>query len=153
MALTPTTTPSPRVFVDSSVLIAAAISPTGSARILVTAGLLGDVTLLFSNDVFEETERNLRRKFPAALPALTRFQRAFVEQTIQPDETSIRRAADLVAAKDAPILGGALAASASYLATFDQQHLLNAEERIREAFAITVATPSEILRLIGHDLE
>lgn len=148
MALTQTPDPPPRVFIDSSVLIAGSISPTGAARILLTAGLLSKALLLFSADVFEEAERNLRKKFPAALPALAVFQDAFVDQTVQPDEDTIRRAAALVAAKDAPILAGALTAAAIYLATFDQQHLLSAAGRIRETCGIMVATPSEILRVI-----
>jgi predicted nucleic acid-binding protein len=153
MALTQTPNPPTRVFIDSSVLIAAAISQTGTARHLLTAGLLSDVALFFSDDVFEETERNLTRKFPTALPALRLFQEAFVDQSVQPREATIRQAAELVAAKDAPILGGAIAARVQYLATFDQQHLLSAVERIQDVFGITVATPSEILRLSGERSE
>ncbi|MDQ2744375.1 MAG: PIN domain-containing protein [Chloroflexota bacterium] len=146
MTLTHTPDPRPTVFIDSSVLIAAAISPTGAARLLLTAGLLGDVLLVFSADVFEETERNLRKKYPAALSALTLFQDAFVDQTI-------RQAAEFVAAKDVPILAGALAATTPFLATFDQQHLLSIAARIRAVFGMTVATPSEILRLISKDFD
>lgn len=146
MALTPMPSRPARVFIDSSVLIAGAISSSGAARRLLTAGLTGQVVLLFSDDVFEETARNLQKKFPAALPALAVFQAAFLDQTIQPRSSAVIRAAELVAAKDAPILAGA---KALYLVTFDQQHLLSAADRILETFGITATTPSQILQLIG----
>lgn len=72
----------------------------------------------------------------------------FVDQTVQPDEVTIRCAATLVAAKDPPILAGALTASTLYLATFDQQHLLSAAGLIRDIIGIMVVPPSEILRVI-----
>jgi hypothetical protein len=52
----------PKVVIDSSVLIAAAILGTGSARDLIVAGLRGESALEISPLVLEETERNLARK-------------------------------------------------------------------------------------------
>jgi predicted nucleic acid-binding protein len=60
-----------RVFIDSSVLIAAAISATGSAHELVRLGLAGAISLHVSSLVLQETERNLARKAPRALPLYT----------------------------------------------------------------------------------
>ena len=54
MALTQTQNHPPKVFIDSSVLIAAAISASGAARLLLTAGFLDQLTLAVSSDVFEE---------------------------------------------------------------------------------------------------
>ncbi len=68
------TTEPPKVFVDSSVLMAAAISGTGAARDLILAGLRGQFTLQISSLVLEETERNLADKAPAALPLLIQFR-------------------------------------------------------------------------------
>lgn len=150
MPLIQTSTLRPKVFIDSSVLVAAAISQTGAGRLLITAGLIDQVALLFSDDVFEETQRNLARKASMALPALQLFQEAFVDQTVRSEAAAIRRAAEVVAAKDAPILGGAIVAGAEYLATFDQRHLLSAAAHIHAVFGITVATPAEVLRVAGE---
>jgi predicted nucleic acid-binding protein len=147
MASTPTPDPPARVFIDSSVLVAAAISQTGAARLLLTAGLTDQVTLLFSEDVFAETQRSLAKKAPAALAALQVFQEAFIDQTVRAEERTVHRAAAVVAAKDAPIVAGAIEARAAYLATFDRQHLLSVAPQIRDAFGIAVATPAEILGL------
>ena len=62
------------VFVDSSVFIAAAISPKGSARDLVIAGTGGRFRLIVSALVLLETERNLANKASVALPAFHTFR-------------------------------------------------------------------------------
>ena len=59
------------VFVDSSVLIAAAISVNGAARDLLLRGFRCDLLLYISDDVLTETERNLTRKAPEFLAAET----------------------------------------------------------------------------------
>jgi len=59
------------------VLIAAAISQTGRAHDLIVAGLTLSFHLVFSDDVFIETERNLATKYPTALPAFSVFREAF----------------------------------------------------------------------------
>ena len=62
-----------KLFIDSSVLIAAAISPTGSARDIITSSLEGEFTIVISDLVLDETARNLSNKAPKALPALQLF--------------------------------------------------------------------------------
>lgn len=61
------TDPHGSVFVGSSVRIAAAISPAGSARVLLRA-VRGVTRLALSQLVLDETERNLRKKAPSAVP-------------------------------------------------------------------------------------
>jgi predicted nucleic acid-binding protein len=48
-----------RIFLDASVVFAAAYSHSGAARELLHRGLQGDVRLVVSQDVLEETTRNL----------------------------------------------------------------------------------------------
>jgi predicted nucleic acid-binding protein len=62
-----------RVFVDSSVLIAAAYSATGASREIIRWAIRGRITPVVSDLVLEETEKNLARKAPEALPAFRRF--------------------------------------------------------------------------------
>jgi predicted nucleic acid-binding protein len=63
--------PPKSVFLDSSVLYAAAFSATGPARRLILKGFAGSITLAISDLVLEETKRNLTQNAPLALPAFT----------------------------------------------------------------------------------
>ena len=135
----------PNVFLDASVLFAATLSATGSARDLINCGFRDEYELILSSDVIEECERNLAAKAPAALPRLTAFVTLLVHRA-EPSEADVQRAAAVVVAKDAPVVAGAVAAQAQFLATYDRKHLLSKRQAILAAFGITVATPDEILR-------
>jgi predicted nucleic acid-binding protein len=136
----------PKVFIDSSVLIAAAISGTGSARDLIVAGLRGDFTLQISRLVLEETERNLAEKAPAALPLFIQF-RGFLSGTLaDPSDQLVIQVARVIAAKDAPIVAAAVSAGSAYLATYDRKHLLRQKEQIEALYGISVVTPDVVVR-------
>jgi len=64
------------VFIDSRVFFAAAYSAHGSARDLLTAAVQGDIRLIVSGLVLEDTERNLIESALTALLAFLRFLRA-----------------------------------------------------------------------------
>ncbi len=72
------------VFVDSSVLIAAAISEKGSARDLLIHGFRGRFDLYIASEVLEEEERNLSTKAPAALPAFDSFRVLLAAKLVDP---------------------------------------------------------------------
>ena len=134
-----------KVFLDASVLIAAAISPRGRARDLVLQGLRGDWSLYLSPLVLEETERNLARKAPQALPAFMGFRRTITTNLVDPPNTTVLAVAETVAVKDAPIVAAAVCIRAHYLATYDRRHLLSQAAAIRRRFGIEVVTPGDIL--------
>ncbi len=135
----------PKVFLDSSVLIAATISAKGSARDLLNHGFRGEYDLIISTDVIAECERNLREKAPGVLPLFTTFL-AFLPHRIEPTAEQVAQAAAHIEAKDAAIVAAAAAARAQFLATYDRRHLLAQREMIAAQFTITVTTPDEILR-------
>jgi hypothetical protein len=84
--------------VDSSVLIAAVISPRGSARQLVELGFQGDVALLVSALMFEETQRNLTRTASAAFPLVDESLRpALLAQVIDPAPELVARSSPVPA--------------------------------------------------------
>ena len=60
-------TPMLRVFLDSSVLFSAAYSSTGSSRDLIREAIRGNLTLVVSPEVLDETQRNLEQKAPHVL--------------------------------------------------------------------------------------
>ena len=137
----------PRVFIDSSVFFAACLSPTGGARELLLRGLRGDVSLVVSRFVLQETRRNLQSKAPSVLPLLDAFlDLSFLGVGPEPDDAKLHRAEEIVDPKDAPIVAAALTADTTFLATHDTRHLLSHADEIRDAFGIEVVTPGDLLQ-------
>lgn len=149
MVLTPTTDPA-RVFIDSSVLFAASLSAKGHARDLIRATGENRVALVLSAFVLDETRRNLAAKAPRALPYVEDFQAAGLMQAVDPPIALVREIAQVVDAKDAPIVAGDVHAQAAYLASYDRKHLLAQAAVIHDRYGITVATPGTILRMLGY---
>jgi uncharacterized protein len=142
--------PQRRIFLDSSVLYAAAFSPTGPARRLILKGLQGSVMLCISDLVLEETKRNLTKNAPAALPYFTIIVELLSPQTSRPTKAEVLRAAQLVHLKDAPIIAAAAKAKAHYLATHDVKHLIHNAQAIEQAYGVAVLTPAEVLRILTN---
>jgi predicted nucleic acid-binding protein len=145
----PTRTPR-RVFLDSSVFFAAAYSITGSAHELLQAGIRGRVVLVLSDYVLGETELNLRENAPRALPAFLRLSGSLPHQLRNPSKRLVVDTARIVVPKDAPIIAAARSARVKLVATYDWKDLLAKREVILSAFGVTVATPEEILNLLGR---
>lgn len=134
-----------RVFIDSSVLIAAAISERGAARDLLRQGFRGEVNLYISPEVLKETERNLALKAPEALAAFHSFRELLTATLVDPPQSLILSVAKIVEAKDAPIVAAAVEANAPHLATYDRKHLLSHKDEIEAHFGVIAATPDEVL--------
>lgn len=137
-----------KAFIDSSTLYAAAVSSTGPARELLLRGLRGDLDLVISPLVLEETERNLLDKAPAAVPAFKLFRDVLVAQQVSPSKPAVLRVAKVVNPKDAPIVAAAMRAHVDYLATHDDRTLLRFKREIEAAFGLKVVEPHEILFVV-----
>ena len=138
------------VFLDSSVLYAAVFSATGPARRLILKGLEGSVALVISDLVLEETKRNLAKNAPFALPSFTIIADIFSHFIINPTTADVRKAAQIVHLKDAPIVAGAATAKADYLATHDVKHLLSHTQAIEATYGITILSPAELLSVLTN---
>ena len=146
MASTP---PSPtRIFVDTSVLFAAARSETGFARDLIVAGAREDFALILSRYVIEETRRTLVKKAPRALSYFDLVLEFGHVLVVDPPAALVRQVAADIVLKDAPIVAGAIHAGATFLATYDRKHLLAQAAVIQDRFGITVGTPQVVLATI-----
>jgi predicted nucleic acid-binding protein len=136
------------VFVDASVLFAAAYSRTGSARDLFRLALEGKVTLVISSIVLEEAERNLSNKAPTKveffkmLIELIPFE--FVSDLTKEE---LLEAAAYTHLKDAPIIAAARKAQAEYLVTYDRKHLIDPPE-VAEKSGLTIVTPDVVVQAI-----
>jgi predicted nucleic acid-binding protein len=142
--------PQRRIFLDSSVLYAAAFSATGPACRLILKGIAGRVALVISDLVLEETKRNLKKNAPLALPSFHLLADLFSPFIIQPTKAEVLKAAQVVHLKDAPIVAAAAKGKADYLATHDVKHLLSQAQAIDTAYGILVLTPAEILRILTN---
>jgi uncharacterized protein len=142
--------PQRRVFLDSSVLYAAAFSQTGPARRLILKGLHGSVTLCISDLVLEETKRNLTQNAPLALPYFSIIADLFAPSVTRPTKAEVLQAAQIVHLKDAPIVAAAAKANADYLATHDVKHLVTHAKVIDKAYGITVLSPADLLRILTN---
>ena len=142
--------PARRIFLDSSVLYAAAFSATGPARRLLLKGLAGSVHLTISDLVLEETKRNLTKNAPAALPYFTIIADLLSPQAIRPTKANMLNAAQIVHLKDAPIVAAAAKANVDYLATHDIKHLVAHAQAIERAYGIAVLTPAELLTVLAN---
>jgi predicted nucleic acid-binding protein len=134
-----------RVFIDSSVLFSAAASATGYARDLVLQGIRGDLVLVYSDWVLEETSRNLTRKRSVSIPTLDELRAALPDAAANPPRELVIQVAQIIEPKDAPIVAAAIALEATHLATYDRRHLLSQADVILQHFGIIVATPDDIL--------
>jgi predicted nucleic acid-binding protein len=142
--------PQRRVFLDSSVLYAAAFSATGPARRLILKGLEGSIALSLSDLVLEETKRNLTKNAPSALPSFAILADLLSPFITNPTKVQVLKAAQIVHLKDAPIVAAAVKANADYLATHDVKHLLSHAQAIADAYVITVLTPADLLSVLAN---
>ena len=140
-----------RIFADSSVLIAGCGSRTGASRAVLTMAEIGLFKLVVSQQVLEECDRNLRKKLPASLPIFTQLL-ANINPEFQPDpslEESLRWA-DIIEAKDTPILAAAV------LANVDRLLSLSTKDFTAEVAAqsgLMIQTPAQFVREIREIVE
>jgi putative PIN family toxin of toxin-antitoxin system len=110
---------------DASVLFAALYSPTGSARDLLRLAMEGKVSLVISQNILEEVERNILKKAPQASPLYQALLTTLdLEIVAAPTQEAVDKAAEFVAEKDAHVIAAAIEAKPDWLTTYDQKHLL-----------------------------
>lgn len=140
-----------RLFLDASVLFAAALSPTGASREILRLASQGRVRVVLSTVVIEEVRRNLGRKAPEALPLFEAFLQRFPHEVIDPPKSLVVAATAYVAAKDAPIVAAAQHARVDMLVSLDRKHLVGVPG-IEESAGVRIVLPSEALQEIRRHL-
>lgn len=140
-----------RVFIDSSVLIAASYSSTGASREIIRQAIRGKIELVISNLVLEETSANLSIKAPEALPAYQQFLDVIPFETISPTKRQVLEAAEYTDLKDAPIVAAAKRAGVDYLVSLDRRHLVRVPEVARRS-GLKIVLPGELLQKLRGQL-
>lgn len=136
-----------RVFVDSSVFFSAAYSSRGHARDIIMMALSGEIDMVISQIVIEETRRNLVANSPESLPFMEFVLASTPHTIVRPTRADVLNAAEFTALKDAPIAAAAKGAKADLLVTLDKKHLLGRPELV-EFVGAPIVTPREAVKRI-----
>jgi len=141
----------PRIFLDTSVVFAAVLSPTGGARKLFVLGEAGLLHLVVGPTVLRECEEVVQRKAPASLPTMAQLlANASLETSLAPTKKQIIAAEVHVQyGPDARVLAEAMLANPDWFVTHDKEHFLKPRNRIRLPFEI--GTPRDVLQRIKDD--
>ncbi len=130
-----------RLFLDTSVLLAACGSSKGASRFLITGAHAHGWELISSDYCEEETRRNLtkvRRSASAAWKNEVAPRVRFVRATLALDKPLV-----FPKAKDRPVVITALAARCAWLVTLDEGDFHT--KLGREVYGLRIATPGEFL--------
>jgi predicted nucleic acid-binding protein len=142
-----------RIFADASVLIAGAGSRTGASRAVLVMAEIGLYRLVVCRQVLDETERNLRKKLPAALPVFAELMMAINPELVpDPGPKEVIRWQALIEPKDAPILAAAVAASPDRFLTLDVKDFVE-PTHVAEKSGLRIETPAEFVRAVRALIE
>ena len=140
-----------RVFLDTSVIFAAVLSPAGGARKLFLLAEAGILKLVVGPTVLSECDEVTRRKAPGSLPTLAQLLAiAQTETSSQPSRGQIKTARAYVHyAPDARVLAEAICAAPDWFITHDRQHFLKTRGKIQLPFEI--GTPGDLIQKLKED--
>lgn len=122
--------PRPKVFLDSSALIAGIASSKGAAREILRLAEIGLIEIIVSRQVVVEADRNITAKLPECLDDFRNYLETLAPVlAADPSQRDILRFSSLIQRHDAPILAAAVAAKADYLVSWDQKHFMTTGPR------------------------
>ena len=141
------------IFLDSSALIAGAISESGAAHVLLQLGESEDVLLTISEMVIVESERSIAKKSPRNLNDLRSLIKTSRLKIVgDPYKKEVEANLYLIGdPNDVPILLAAMKAKVDYLATHNRRHFLD-NPKVAERSALKIGTPGDVLAWIRENL-
>jgi len=141
----------PRVFLDTSVLFAAVLSPTGGARKLFLLAEAGVLRLVVGPTVLAECDEVIRRKAPGSSPRLAQLLAgAQTDTSAAPTKRQIKTAQSYVRyAPDARVLAEAICAEPDWFVTHDKEHFLKSRTKIK--FPFEIGTPGDLIQRFKED--
>lgn len=118
----------PKLFWDSSGLIAAVMTPNehSAGRLLLKLGEAGVVDMRVSREVLSDCDRVLRRINPARVTQLAvLLHQANIATTLDPNQDTIERCIEMTGYEpDARVLAAAIECDADLFLTQDTEHFL-----------------------------
>jgi predicted nucleic acid-binding protein len=139
------------VFLDTSVLFAAVLSPTGGERKLFLLAEADVLKLVVGPTVLIECDEVVRRKAPGSSPRLAQLlAEAQTETSAPPSKSQIKTAQSYVRYDpDARVLAEAIHAKPDWFVTHDKEHFLKSRSKIKLAFEI--GTPGDLIQKFKED--
>jgi predicted nucleic acid-binding protein len=136
----------PKIFLDSSVLIAGAASRTGASRAILVLAEMGFLQLVVSQQVLEESYRNLQEKMPEAMSYYQETILALdLELEVEPGPADVERCERLIKhVEDAPILAAAMNARPDRMVTLNTKHFVDDPEVARQS-GLFIQTPGQLV--------
>ena len=141
------------IFLDSSALIAGAISESGAAHVLLNLGESQDIVLTVSELVIIETERAMAKKAPGNLNDLRSLIKSSNLRIVDnPSKEEVKTNLYLIGdPNDVPILLAAMKAKVDYLATHNRRHILD-DPKVAEISGLRIGTPGDVLAWLRENL-
>lgn len=141
-----------RVFLDASVYIARAGSPTGGSRQILDWSALGLLQPFTCDQVLEEVRRNVEAKLPRASGAIKQIISAVGATVIaSADEALVDKALELLPAKDATVWACAVAANVDFFITLNRRHFK--QTQVLENSPFRILLPSEFADMFRAELQ
>jgi predicted nucleic acid-binding protein len=140
-----------RVFLDTSVVFAAVLSPSGGSRKLFLLAEAGVLKLMVGPTVLQECDEVIRRKIPGSLPKLAQLLAAAQTETAAPaSKRQIKTAQSYVRyIPDAHVLAETIQAKPDWFVTHDKEHFLKRRSKIKLPFEI--GTPGDLIQRFKDD--
>jgi len=141
------------IFLDSSALIAGAISESGAAHVLLNLGESQDIALTVSELVIIESERAMAKKAPSNLNDLRSLIKSSNLRIVDnPAKEEVEANLYLINdPNDVPILLAAMKARVDYLATHNRKHFLD-DPKVTEISGLRIGTPGDVLAWLRENL-
>lgn len=139
-------TSTPRIFFDTSVVLAGAFSERGASNGLIKLAGLTLIEGRISPEVREEVMRNAPVKMPAALPALRSILSEYLIEGLAPSNAVLSSVRGYADAKDVPILAAAVEQRCQFLVT------LNERDFWPPPTLITIIRPGDLLLAIRKQI-
>ncbi len=141
------------IFLDSSALIAGAISETGAAHVLLQLGESEDILLIISEMVIVESERSIAKKSPRNLNDSRSLIKSAKPRIVHnPSDKEVEANLYLIDdPNDVPILLAAMKAKVDYLAAHNRKHFLD-DPKVAERSGLKIGTPGDVLVWIRENL-
>lgn len=146
--------PRPKIFLDTSALIAGIASSKGAARAVLQLAEIGLIKVFVSKQVIVEADRNMEAKLPEMVDEFRRFIEFLAPVLVEdPSPEEVRRFSSIINSEDAPILAAAIASGAEHLVTWDKKHFISISKNIQIHSDLKVVTPGEFLKYFRKYVE
>lgn len=136
-----------RVFIDSSVLIAACGSDSGASSLVLKYAIEEKIKLYVSIDIIMEAKKNVILKMNEVSRQRLTFFLTTVPYTITSflNKKEIEKCSRWIHKKDAPVLAAAIKSKTDFLLTLDKKHFIQPQVQ-KFAGKVRITTPGEFIR-------